>query len=94
LPDSQAGHFRTFDLRTSLASDDKQDNSSDQRQPAEYWRNRNPLMVFSGGVDGPEIKNLFLMGISESLIGEGQPAQNNQENSNPDDRFHIFRFRD
>jgi hypothetical protein len=93
LPDSQAGHFRNFELRTFPASNDKQGNSSDQRQRAEYWRNRNVFMVFPGGVDGPEIKNFFLMGISESLIGEGQPAQNNQENSNPDDRFHILRFR-
>jgi len=35
------------------------------------------LMIFPGGVDGTDIKNLFLMGISESLISEGQPAQNN-----------------
>jgi hypothetical protein len=35
-----------------------------------------------------------LMGISESLIGEGQPAQNNQENSNPNNRFHFLHFRD
>jgi hypothetical protein len=89
LPDSQAGHFRNFELRTFLASYDEQGNSSRQRQPAEYWRNRNVLMVFPGGVDGPEVKNLFLMGKRESLIGEGQAAQNNQQNSNPNDRFHM-----
>jgi hypothetical protein len=33
-------------------------------------------MIFPGGVDRPEIKNLFLMGISESLIGKSQPAKN------------------
>jgi hypothetical protein len=31
-----------------------------------------------------------VMGVIESLIGEGEAAQNNQENSNPDDRFHKF----
>jgi len=77
LPDSQAGHFRSFELRTLPASNDEQGNSSDQRQPAEYWRDRNSLLLFRGGVDRPEIKNLFLMGIRESLVGEGQPTQNN-----------------
>jgi len=71
------GHYRSFELRTFLAPSHKQNNSSDQRQPAEYWWNRNVLSFFRGSVDGPEIKNLFLMGITESLIGEGQAAQNN-----------------
>jgi hypothetical protein len=74
------GWFRTaglFELRTFPASNDEQDDSSDQRQSAEYGWNRNSLMIFPGGVDRPEVKNLFLMSISESLIGEGQPAQNN-----------------
>jgi hypothetical protein len=34
-----------------------------------------------------------VMGVIKSLISEGQPAQNNQENPNPNDRFHILRFR-
>src|SRR5713226_247174 len=92
LPDSQAGHFRNFELRTFLASNDQQGNSADQRQPAQYRRNRNSLLIFPGGVDRPDIKNLFLMRISESLVGKGQSAQNNQENPNPDDRFHILSF--
>jgi hypothetical protein len=76
LPDSQAGNFRSLELRTFLASDDEQGNSSDQRQPAENWRNGNVLPLFRCGVDGTEIENLFLMGVTKSLIGEGQPAQN------------------
>jgi hypothetical protein len=76
LPDSQAGHFRSFELRAFLASNDEQGNSSDQRQPTEYRWNRNPLMIFPGGVDRPKIENFFLMGISKSLIGKSQPAQN------------------
>jgi hypothetical protein len=94
LPDSQAGYFRSFELRTFSSADNDQDNSSDQRQTTKQWRDRNVFLIFPGGMDGPEIKNLFLMGISESLIGEGQPAQNNQENSNPNNRFHFLHFRD
>jgi hypothetical protein len=46
-------------------------------------------MIFPGSVDGPDIKNLFLMSISESLIGEGQRTKNDQENSKPGDWFHL-----
>ncbi len=34
-------------------------------------------MSFRGGVDRPDIKNLFLARIIESLIGEGETAENN-----------------
>jgi hypothetical protein len=47
------------------------------------------LLLFRGGVDGSEIKNFFLMSVRESLIRKGQPAQNNEQNSHPKDRFHI-----
>jgi hypothetical protein len=33
------------------------------------------------------------MGVGEALVGKGQAAQDNQENSNPNKRFHILRFR-
>ena len=33
-------------------------------------------VIFSGGMDGPEIKNFFLTGITESLIS-GPAARNN-----------------
>lgn len=89
MPDSQAGYFRSFVLRPFLAANNDQDNSSNQRQTAECRRNRNVLLIFPGRVDRPYIQNLFLMGVSESLIRQRQPAKNNQKNSNPDDWFHI-----
>ena len=89
MPDSQAGYYCSFELRTFLAANSKQGNSSDQRQTTEHWRNRNVLMVFPSGVDRSKIKNLFLMSISESLIGEHQATQNNQKNPRQDDWFHI-----
>jgi hypothetical protein len=32
------------------------------------------------------------MGVGETLVGEGQAAQNNQENSNRKNGFHSVRF--
>jgi hypothetical protein len=77
LPDSQAGNFRSLELGTFFTSHNQQGNSPNQRQTAENRRNGNVLLLFRRGVDGPEVKNLFLMGVVKSLIGEGQPAQNN-----------------
>jgi hypothetical protein len=88
LPDSQAGHFRNFELRILFCSNREQDNSSRQRETAEYWWNRNTIVFFRGGVDRADIKYFFLVGVIESLIGEGQRAEYNQENSQPHDRFH------
>jgi hypothetical protein len=78
LPDSQAGKFRSLELRSFLASHDQQRNSSGQRQSSEDRRDRNMLLLVRGGMDGPEIENFFSMGIIESLIREGQAAKNNQ----------------
>ncbi len=77
MPDSQAGYFRSFELRTFLAPNNQQGNSSDQRQPAQYRRNRDPLVIFPGGMDRSKIEYFFLMRVRESLIGERQSAQNN-----------------
>jgi len=46
-----------------------------------------------GSVDRANIKNFFPVGVGETLIGKGQATQDNQENSNPNKRFHILRFR-
>jgi hypothetical protein len=47
-------------------------------------------MFFCRGVDRPNIQNLFLVRIRESLIREGQGAKNHKKNSNPSNRFHTF----
>ena len=39
------------------------------------------LVFFSSGVDRPNIKNLLLAGIIESLIGKRKGPQENQHNS-------------
>lgn len=81
-----------FELRLFLRSDNEQDNSSRQCQPSKYWRNGNPVMIFSADMHGPHIHYVFAVGVVESLIGQGQPANNNQEKSGQDDRFHILRL--
>jgi hypothetical protein len=89
LPDSQAGHF-CFELRGFLGSKDEQGDSSRQRKSTEYWRNGNSVMFFCRGVDRPNIQNLFLVRICESLIRKDQGAKNRKKNSNPNNRFHTF----
>jgi len=66
-----------FELRILFRTNDEQDDSSGQRQPSEYRRDGNVFLIFPGGVNRPNVQNLFLTGVIESLIGEGQPAQNN-----------------
>jgi len=75
-------------LGTFFGADDEQDNSTDKRQTAEDGGNGNMFVFFGGGVDGPDIQDFFLMGVGESLIGERQGAENNQENSSHIDEFH------
>jgi hypothetical protein len=89
LPDSQAGCFRSFRLRTLLAANHQQGNSPDQHQTAHYRRNRNSLVIVPGGMDRPKIEYLFSMGVGEPLVRKRQPAEDNQQNPNPNDRFHI-----
>ena len=50
-------------------------------------------MIVPGGMDRPNIDNIFSVGVCESLIRKRQPTQNNQQNPGQNDRFHIFRFR-
>jgi hypothetical protein len=89
LPDSQAGYFRSFELRAFFAANDDQHNTADESQTTEHGGNPNMLLIFPGGVDWPDVQYLFLMGVSESLIGQRQTSKNNQENPNQNDWFHI-----
>jgi len=41
------------------------------------------LVLICGGVDGPDIKNFFTMGVGESLIGKGKTAQDDEEECRP-----------
>ena len=50
------------------------------------------VLFIRSGVDRANIKNFFPMGVGETLIGKGQAAQNNQENSNQKRGFHIVSF--
>jgi hypothetical protein len=93
LPDSPAGQIRGCELRTFLCADEDQDNSTHQRQATEYGGDRNSVMIFPGDMHWSHIHYSFAMSVIESLISEGQAAQNNQENSNQNRGFHIVSFR-
>ena len=75
MPDSQAGHFCNFELRSFLGSKDEQCDSARQYKSTEDWRNGNSVMFFRCGVDRPDIQNLFLVRVRESLIREGQDSK-------------------
>ena len=51
-------------------------------------------MIFSADMHGAYVHYVFAMGVVESLVGQGQPAQNNQKNSSQNDWFHIVYFSD
>jgi hypothetical protein len=93
LPDSQAGQFCDFGLRSFLGPKDDQCDSPRQRKCTEDWRNGNSVMLFRCGMDRPDIKNLFLVRVRESLIREGQGSKNDKNNSNPNNRFQAFHLR-
>jgi len=38
----------------------------------------------------PDIKDLFMTGVGDTLVGEGQPTQHDQQNPSQNYRFHIF----
>jgi len=61
--------------RSFLVADDEQDNSSDQREPAENGGNGNMFLLIGSGMDGAKIQDLFPVGIVETLIGESQRAE-------------------
>jgi hypothetical protein len=85
--------FATFELGLLLDSRDEHDDAPYQRKPSEYRRNRNVIVFFRGCVNRSDIKNFFLMSVGKSLIGESKTAQNDEEDSTPNVRFHVLRKR-
>src|SRR5260370_29873819 len=57
LPDSQAGHFRKFELRLLLASRDEHEQPAYQLEPPDYFGHTNVVMFFCGSAKRSEIKN-------------------------------------
>ena len=47
------------------------------------------LLFIRAGVDRPNIKDFFTMGVGKSLVGKGKTTQNNEENATPNEGFHI-----
>ena len=68
---------------------DQQDDPSGQCEPSKDWGNGNSFVSFRRNVRRSQIENFFLTCVVDALVGESQCAQNNQQNSNPTDRFHV-----
>ncbi len=50
------------------------------------------VLFIRSSVDRADIKNFFPMSVGETLISKGQTAENNQENTNRKNGFHIASF--
>jgi hypothetical protein len=79
LPDSQAGSFEICELRSLPGRCEQENDPARQRQPTEYRRDRNAFLLVRSSVDRPKIDNFFTVGVRESLIREGQCAQDDQD---------------
>jgi hypothetical protein len=88
VPDSQAGNVGGVELRPFSESSREQNDSADQSHSADNRGNRNVLMLIGSGMNRADIKNSFTMGVREPLIGEGEAAQQDEENAAPNKRFH------
>ena len=49
-------------------------------------------LFIRSGVNRANIENFCTMGVGEALIGKGEAAESDQENSNQDCGFHIVSF--
>ena len=47
-------------------------------------------MSFCGDMRRSHIEDFFLARVVDALIGEGQRTQNDEQNPNPTDRFHVY----
>jgi hypothetical protein len=90
-PTLRRDNFEWMGLRTFLGAYDDQDDSSDKHQATDYGGNRNMVLFIRSGVDGANVQNFFPMGVGETLVGECQAAENNQENSKQNSGFHRDR---
>jgi hypothetical protein len=90
LRDSQAGQCCGRKLGLFLGSNDKQDDSSHQRESSEDWGNGHSVMLFCCGVNRPGIQDFFLVRVSKSLISKRQAAENDKQNSEYYHWFHSF----
>jgi len=81
-------------LRTGLgllpSAGDEEAHTSGQRQRSEDRRERDGMFRLRGGVNWPKIKHSFPTRVRNALIGEGQCAQNDQQEPGERNRFHVL----
>ena len=67
--------MREFELRTFFAAENDQSDSTDERNAAQYWRNRDAVLSVRRDVHGAYIHNVIAMGVAETVIGESKSAE-------------------
>jgi hypothetical protein len=88
-PTLRRGTFNNIELSLLPDANGEHNDSAHECQPAEHWRNINVLVFICAGVDRPDIKDVFSMGVRESLIGKGKTTQYNEKNATPNEGFHV-----
>jgi len=63
------------------------DYSPDQRQDSYDGWYRNRVVFFFSGLDGSDVQDLFMCGVSDALIGERQDSNDDQHDGN---ESHMF----
>src|SRR6266436_3362389 len=71
----------------NAATGSQNDHPSNQRQRSDNGWNRNRVVLFFGGLDGPDVQDLLVGGVRNALIGECQHANDDQRDAK---ESHIF----
>ena len=69
---------RGFLLSLLFRAGDEQENSAGKRQASEDRRNGNVFVRIFGGVDGPDIEDISVARVVDSLVSENQGAQDDK----------------
>src|ERR1700676_3799089 len=77
-------------LRFLLHTHNEQESPGRQNQPSDDGWEGNVFVSVCRGVNRTDIDNLFASRITKSLVDESQPSENNEQNSQHGDRFHVF----
>jgi hypothetical protein len=73
----------------SATTRDQNHHASHQGQNAKDGRDRNGVVFFLGGLDGPKIYNFLLRRVGEALIGEGHKTDDQEYNA--DNSFTVHK---
>ena len=66
-----------------------QDDAAHQAKPAKDGRKRNRFLPLGSGLDRTDIENFFAFGVGEATVGQSDDPDNDQEDPDDPNWFHI-----